>query len=131
METTAYTGSTQWNELIVNRVGYARPWNWLSKGWKDMRQAGIYSVRYGAGIVLSQSISFLMLPIYTRFLSPADYGVMELIELALDLIATVAGARIAVGIFRYYHKARDVESQNAVVSTAFGRAMPASRPAGS
>jgi O-antigen/teichoic acid export membrane protein len=44
---------------------------------------------------------------------------MELIELALDLIATVAGARIAVGIFRYYHKARDPESQNAVVSTAF------------
>lgn len=80
---------------------------------------GRHTLVYGAGIVLSQSVSFLMLPIYTRYLTPADYGVMELIELALDLIATVAGARIAVGIFRYYHKAGDPESQNAVVSTAF------------
>jgi len=52
METTAYTGSTRWNELIVNRVNFTRPLEWLSKGWKDMREAGIYSFRYGAVVVL-------------------------------------------------------------------------------
>jgi hypothetical protein len=52
METTAYSGSTQWNELVVNRVSFTRPWKWLSKGWQDMRHAGFFSLRYGAGIVL-------------------------------------------------------------------------------
>lgn len=52
METTSYAGSTRWNELVVNRVGFMQPWKWLAKGWGDMRQAGGYSVRYGIGIVL-------------------------------------------------------------------------------
>ncbi len=84
-----------------------------------MDRIGRHTLVYGLGIALRQSVSFLMLPIYTRYLSPADYGVMELIELALDLIATVAGARIAVGIFRYYHKAETPRDRDAVVSTAF------------
>ncbi len=56
METTAYTGSTRWNELVVNHVSYARPFEWLSKGWKDMLQAGRYSLRYGAAIVLISAL---------------------------------------------------------------------------
>lgn len=52
METTAYTGSTRWNELSVNQVGLTRPFAWLAKGWRDMRRAWRYSLRYGAVIVL-------------------------------------------------------------------------------
>jgi uncharacterized membrane protein len=52
METTAYTGSTRWNELVVNNVAVSQPFEWLSKGWKDIRDAGRYSINYGAGIVL-------------------------------------------------------------------------------
>jgi O-antigen/teichoic acid export membrane protein len=59
-----------------------------------------------------------MLPIYTRFLTPSDYGVMELIEMTLDVVAILAGARVAVGIFRYYHKANSDEERDAVISTA-------------
>jgi uncharacterized membrane protein len=52
METTTYAGSTRWTELAVNQVSYTRPWAWLAKGCKDMRQAGAYSIRYGFGVVL-------------------------------------------------------------------------------
>jgi uncharacterized membrane protein len=52
METTAYTGSTRWHELVVNDVDISRPFVWLSKGWKDIRNAGRYSLTYGAGIVV-------------------------------------------------------------------------------
>lgn len=71
METTAYTGSTQWNELVVNQVDVARPWDWLSKGWKDMRQAGMYSLRYGVGIVLiSGALTFGLAATGNFFLVP-------------------------------------------------------------
>jgi uncharacterized membrane protein len=52
METTAYTGSTLWHELGVNKIGLTEPFKWLSKGWQDMRGAGRYSFRYGSAIVL-------------------------------------------------------------------------------
>lgn len=84
----------------------------------EMRHVGKHALIYGLGMVLSRAVSFIMLPIYTRALTPSDYGVMELISMTLDVISMIAGAQIAVGIFRYYHKAQHVVEKHAVVSTA-------------
>jgi len=81
-------------------------------------QLGRSGVIYGLGMIVPKAISFGMLPVYTRFLTPSDYGVMELIEMTLDVIAIVAGARLAIGIFRYYEKAETDAERRAVVSTA-------------
>ncbi len=59
METTAYTGSTRWHELVVNKISFAEPFEWLSKGWKDMREAGRYSLTYAAVIVLISGLMTL------------------------------------------------------------------------
>jgi O-antigen/teichoic acid export membrane protein len=83
-----------------------------------LARLGRHSLIYGAGTVLRKALSFVMLPVYTRFLTPGDYGVMELIEMTLDVISIVAGAQIALGIFRYYHKATTDEERKQVVSTA-------------
>lgn len=85
-----------------------------------MGRVGKHTLIYGLGIVLTKAVSFVMLPIYTRFLTPADYGVMELIEMTLDVISIVAGAQLAIGIFRYYYKADTDEERASVVSTSFG-----------
>jgi O-antigen/teichoic acid export membrane protein len=83
-----------------------------------MGRVGRHTLVYGAGMMLTRAVSFIMLPVYTRFLTPADYGVMELIGMTLDIISIVAGAKLALGIFRYYHKAEGERERNAVVSTA-------------
>ena len=78
-----------------------------------------HTIIYGIGAIIGRAISFLMLPIYTRYLTPADYGVMGLVEMTLDFIAIIGGAKLALGIFRFYHKAdSDLERQQ-VVSTSF------------
>jgi O-antigen/teichoic acid export membrane protein len=59
-----------------------------------------------------------MLPIYTRYLTPADYGVAALIEMTLDVIAMLGGAGIGLGIFRFFHKADSDSERRAVISTA-------------
>ena len=43
---------------------------------------------YGAGDVATQAISFLLLPVYVRFLSPGDYGVLALL-LAVEMITKI------------------------------------------
>jgi O-antigen/teichoic acid export membrane protein len=68
--------------------------------------------------ILSKAVSFLMLPLYTRYLTPADYGVIELIELSLDIFSIVAGARLIGGMFPFYQKAQTDDARATVVSTA-------------
>jgi O-antigen/teichoic acid export membrane protein len=75
---------------------------------------------YAAGVALNRAVSLVMLPIYTRYLTPADYGVVQLVELSLDLIAILFGSHLGAGLFRLYYKTDMPAKRAAVVSTAFG-----------
>lgn len=83
-----------------------------------MRAVGGHTAVYAVGTVIAKSIGFLMLPVYTRYLTPGDYGVLALIEMTLEVVSILAGAQLAPGIFRFYHKASDEVQRHEVVSTA-------------
>lgn len=83
-----------------------------------MGHVGRHTLVYGGGILLNKALAFVMLPLYTRYLTPADYGVMGLIEMTLDVIAILGGVQLAQGIYRYYHKATDQREREEVVFTA-------------
>jgi O-antigen/teichoic acid export membrane protein len=78
---------------------------------------GGYSMMFAAVTVLSKAVSFIMLPVYTRYLRPSQYGAIELIEMSFDLLTMVAGTRLLGGVFRYYYKAGTDTERNAVIST--------------
>ncbi|RME28056.1 MAG: lipopolysaccharide biosynthesis protein, partial [Candidatus Zixiibacteriota bacterium] len=63
-----------------------------------LKQSSVYM----AGQLLSRLISFIMLPIYTRFLTPADYGILELLSMTVDIVAMLAGAGISAALLRFY-----------------------------
>ena len=77
-----------------------------------------HSSVYMAGVLFSRVISFIMLPIYTRFLTPADYGVLELLSMSMDVLAMLAGAGITAALLRYYSEKETTAEKNAVVTTA-------------
>jgi O-antigen/teichoic acid export membrane protein len=79
---------------------------------------GRHTTIYLAGIVIGRAVGLVMLPFYTRYLTPAEYGIMQLVEMTLDVISIMAGTRIASGIHRYYYKAENDRDRNAVLSTA-------------
>lgn len=71
METTIYKGSTQWPDLVVNKIELGEPLQWLSKGWGDLRDAGTYSLVYGLAIVLiSGLLTFGLFATDNLFLLP-------------------------------------------------------------
>ena len=43
---------------------------------------------YGLGDVATNIVSFLLLPLYTRFLTPADYGAISLL-LTVEVVAKI------------------------------------------
>jgi O-antigen/teichoic acid export membrane protein len=75
---------------------------------------------YTAGVLVNRAVSLVMLPIYTRYLTPADYGVLQLVEMTVDLVAILFGSHLGAGIFRLYQKTDDPSERKSVVSTALG-----------
>lgn len=80
---------------------------------KTLSHTAIYTI----GTVIGNVTSLVMLPINTRYLSPADYGSVELLSIVLDITLIVFGLRVDQGLFRYYHAYEEIEKRNAVVST--------------
>ncbi|MBV9397667.1 MAG: polysaccharide biosynthesis C-terminal domain-containing protein [Bryobacterales bacterium] len=79
------------------------------------KQSSIYMV----GEFVRRAIGFVMIPVYTRYLSTSDYGILELIDLFVMIAGVYFGMEAIVdGMLRIYHDYADERSQAAVVSTA-------------
>jgi O-antigen/teichoic acid export membrane protein len=84
----------------------------------SLRLLGRDTLIYGSGIVLSRAASFLMLPIYTRYLTPDDYGILQLLQLTVDVAGILLTAGFVSALYRYYFKTRFEHERNAVVTTS-------------
>ncbi|MDB5103930.1 MAG: conserved rane protein of unknown function [Fibrobacteres bacterium] len=73
---------------------------------------------YGFSNILSRFIGFLMIPIYTRYLTPGDYGTMEMLDLTAYVITMWVGFSVSSAIIRFYYDYENVEERHELVSTA-------------
>jgi len=74
---------------------------------------------YSIPAFASRAIGVLLLPIYTRYLTPADYGVMELLDLTADLVGLMLGARLGQALFYFYFAAETPEEKDKAISNVF------------
>jgi len=84
---------------------------------KQIKKTATHTAIYAVGVVTRRLASLVMLPIYTRYLTPADYGVVELLSMAIDIATILIGLRISQAMFRYYVLAEKEEEKREVVST--------------
>lgn len=85
---------------------------------EQLKKLGRHTLVYTAGIVIGKVASFVMLPVYTRFLTPADYGVIELLGMTIDVIGMVTGIGLVTGVFKFYFEENDPAGKKALISTA-------------
>ena len=85
----------------------------------QLKRLGKHSAIYGLGGLVSRILAVLLLPLYTRYLSPADYGKVE----TLIALTTVAGIALRMGItsalFRFYLDSPDPARRRLVLRTSF------------
>jgi len=62
---------------------------------------------YSFGNILSAFVSFLLLPVYTRLLSPGDYGILELLNLLAAILGILFGLLVSNGYSRIYFDSKD------------------------
>ena len=73
---------------------------------------------YGVGQVLRGLSSLILLPLYTTHLRPADFGLVELASVVIDLATLLFGGRLGIGLFKYYEEAGTAHGRRTVISTA-------------
>lgn len=73
---------------------------------------------YTFGIILGRLVSFLMIPLYTNYLTAADYGVLQLLATTIDIVSTVFGVGLSTAMVRSFHQTDDEAEKRRVVSTA-------------
>lgn len=70
-----------------------------------------HSIIYAAGNITRQLVGFIMLPIYTSYLSPADYGVIGLLTFAVSLTGILFGAQLVQAVPKYYYDQKTKKRQ--------------------
>jgi len=76
-----------------------------------------HTMIYGIANLLNRIIGFLMIPVYTRYFSPSDYGVLEIITITTQVIGLAASIGMAQSIGRFYFQYEDQGTRNTIVST--------------
>lgn len=80
-----------------------------------VRQAGVYL--FGDAIV--RAGAFLLVPIYTRILSPAEYGVVAIAALVMTVVSYVAGLSLSAAMLKLRAEVTDDLRRGAVGNTIF------------
>ena len=80
---------------------------------------------YGLGDVATSLLSLLLLPVYTQFLTPEDYGVIAML-LTLEAIAKIAFRwGVDTAFMRMYYDCADQAARQRLASTIFFFLLPA------
>ena len=82
-----------------------------------LRRLATTGAAYTAASILSKVIAVALLPLYTRYLTPADYGAAEILFSGVVLVSIVVRFGLIEAILRFYYQ--DDEDPKAVVAATF------------
>jgi O-antigen/teichoic acid export membrane protein len=82
-----------------------------------LRRLATTGAAYTAASILSKVIAVALLPLYTRYLTPADYGAAEVMFGAVVSLSIVVRFGLLEAVLRFYYK--DDEDPGRVVASTF------------
>jgi O-antigen/teichoic acid export membrane protein len=85
--------------------------------WDELKSLLKHTSIYGAGSVLTKLVGFLLIPFYTHYLSPREYGTLELLDLSLSLVVLLVKVWVTIPLTRFYYDHDEQSERNKVVST--------------
>src|SRR5919206_4464400 len=84
-----------------------------------------HSAIYGLGSIVARILGVLLLPLYTRYLSPGDYGLIETLVALSAVLAALVAQGMKSAFFRFYFDSDEEARRLLVVRTAFWYVMAA------
>jgi len=85
----------------------------------QLRRLAKHSAIYGLGGLVSRILAVLLLPLYTSYLEPQDYGRVETLIALTAVLVTILRGGISSAFFRFYFDSDEAADRLRVVRTAF------------
>lgn len=78
---------------------------------------------YGGGIVTAKLASLILVPLYTRWLTQAQYGTLELLSVTIDAVTKVLWGGFPYAVWYFYANAPAGDRRTRVISTGVWAAL--------
>ena len=85
----------------------------------QLRRIGRHSAIYGLGGLVQRILAVLLLPVYTRYLSPSDYGIVATLVALTTVLAITLRLGISNAFFRFFFDSPEREHRLLVLRTSF------------
>jgi O-antigen/teichoic acid export membrane protein len=86
---------------------------------RQLGRLGKQSAVYGLGSMVSRLLAVLLIPLYTHYLTPSDYGKVGILTAWSAVLVIMLRAGISTAFFRFYFDADDDRGRTTVVRTSF------------
>ncbi len=83
----------------------------------EVKSVGRHSLIYMLGPAFSKIVGFLLIPIYTRFIAPDDFGVMSLVDVFMTMTMMMLAMGTGESIARFYYDEDDEYERRRLIST--------------
>ena len=77
------------------------------------------SLTFSIGHLLTNCLAIFLLPIYTSYLLPSEYGIIDIFIIIAAVINLTIALEISQGISRYYQEAKNDKARREYTSSAF------------
>ena len=78
-----------------------------------------HSIIYGIGTSANKIVGFLLLPIYTQYLTTREYGIKELVGLSTDILGILLATAISSAFYRFYFDYTEERDRQMVLSSSY------------
>ena len=72
---------------------------------------------YSIGNIIPQAATFLLLPLYTRYLIPAEYGIVQSMHVMAGILTVLMTLAIDRSIYRFYFEYNTIDKRKAFLGT--------------
>ncbi|RKY57968.1 MAG: hypothetical protein DRP95_06440, partial [Candidatus Latescibacterota bacterium] len=83
----------------------------------EIRRTARHTFVYGLGTISYRLVGFFLLPLYTKRIPVADYGLFGLLEVSGQVLVGLLSFGLPTALFKWYTLAEDNKAQHEVVST--------------
>ena len=91
----------------------------------DLRRVVSSAGIYAAASVAQRGVAFFLLPIYTRYLAPQQYGVLELLAAFSSIVFAVLAVGLPSALTKSYHRdCTDDDDRARILATSFVIGLP-------
>jgi O-antigen/teichoic acid export membrane protein len=85
---------------------------------EKLREIFGHSALYSLSYICGSAAGIILLPVYTRYLSKADYGLLEILAYTNAILHLIMAAGVNTALAKFYQDAKGLSEQKIVISTA-------------